>query len=541
MAEQAGGMSDTSIIPIRPSIDIVQAMLSPRLFGKWFSESSWRMWQTILRAAFALPMSDGDLALFAEVSGGRKPPPRRVTQLWVKGGRRGGKDSVASLIATYCACIEQCHLGHLRPGERAMVLCIASDRTQARIVLRYIQGYFEQNEAFAKMVLRMTPEGIELSNGCDVVVATNDFRGIRGSSILLAILDEVAFWRDENSRNPDTEVYAAVRDGMSFGGSMIIGISTPHIQGGLLFDRFRQYYGKDDDRVLFVSATSLQLRPTEWMRRKREEGFADDAVIARSEYDVEWRKPSDMFITAEKLAELVDAGIAERACEPGVQYVGAFDAALGGYGDNVDSFTAAIAHRMNSGILNAPDILVLDAVLEIEPPFNTTDAVARCAELFQRYGVTVVFGDGLARGFVEDGFTRHYIEYRLARKAPRAGETEDTAPPMVRTEIYRQALNHMFANCVRLLDDAKTNRQILGLRRRAKSGGGEDIDHLPGAHDDRANAACLAMVKAVIPVANTFYERMGNQEYFFRAHNYDPPCRQIGPCAWCDEHRGLRY
>ena len=52
------------------------------------------------------------------------------------------------------------------------------------------------------MVTRETRDGLELVNGVDIVVGTNDFRGIRGRAVLCAVLDEVAFYRDENSSTP---------------------------------------------------------------------------------------------------------------------------------------------------------------------------------------------------------------------------------------------------------------------------------------------------------------------------------------------------
>ena len=66
-----------------------------------------------------------------------------VKELWVIAGRRAGKDSVASAVATYIA-VTVDYKAHLRPGERATVLCLACDRDQAKIVHKYIRGYFEQ-------------------------------------------------------------------------------------------------------------------------------------------------------------------------------------------------------------------------------------------------------------------------------------------------------------------------------------------------------------------------------------------------------------
>jgi hypothetical protein len=112
----------------------------PELLGQWFAGESWWNWLIMLKACFAEPMTEAEQATFRELAE-RDPPERRVREAWFAIGRRGGKDSVASAVATYAATAVD-YSGFLRPGERATILCIAVDREQAGIVLKYIQGYF---------------------------------------------------------------------------------------------------------------------------------------------------------------------------------------------------------------------------------------------------------------------------------------------------------------------------------------------------------------------------------------------------------------
>jgi hypothetical protein len=72
-------------------------------FADWFPGDTWHAWKAILKGAYALPMTDDKLAFFGDVAGGRQPPKKRVRELWVVGGRRGGKDSIASLIIAHAA------------------------------------------------------------------------------------------------------------------------------------------------------------------------------------------------------------------------------------------------------------------------------------------------------------------------------------------------------------------------------------------------------------------------------------------------------
>jgi hypothetical protein len=60
-------------------------------------------------------------------------------------GRRSGKDSAASIIATFMAMTFKPQEAKLRPGERATVACLACDRDQANIVRKYIAGLVSED------------------------------------------------------------------------------------------------------------------------------------------------------------------------------------------------------------------------------------------------------------------------------------------------------------------------------------------------------------------------------------------------------------
>ena len=180
-------------------ISVSAALDDPALLGLYFSGESWATWHAVLRAAEGLPLGDDELAAFRAVAE-RDPPPHHVRELWTIVGRRGGKDSIASAIATVAALGD--YRPQLRPGERATVMCLANDRDQAKIVHRYIAGYFKTVPLLQPLAVRETDDGLLLNNGVEIVVATNSFRSVRGRTIVCAIFDECAFWRSEESRDP---------------------------------------------------------------------------------------------------------------------------------------------------------------------------------------------------------------------------------------------------------------------------------------------------------------------------------------------------
>src|SRR5262249_53612149 len=150
-----------------------------------------------------------------------------------------------------------------RPGEKAVIMCLACDREQAGIVLGYIKGLFDQVPTLAAMVTRVTANTIELSNQCVVEVHTNSYRSVRGRSIVCCIMDEVAFYRaDDTFASPDFELHAATAPGLArMPNSMLVLISTAHKRSGLLYERWKNFYGKDDEDVLCVRGTTLKFNP----------------------------------------------------------------------------------------------------------------------------------------------------------------------------------------------------------------------------------------------------------------------------------------
>src|SRR5262249_15253645 len=68
---------------MKPAISIAKALRDPNLLGAALGDiSTWRVWVAILKAAFAEPLTDDELATFKQVAGDRRPPQRRVRELW---------------------------------------------------------------------------------------------------------------------------------------------------------------------------------------------------------------------------------------------------------------------------------------------------------------------------------------------------------------------------------------------------------------------------------------------------------------------------
>jgi hypothetical protein len=466
----------TTAKPKKSPPDLVKAMNSTALFQPWFDGESWNGWKAVLRAMDALPMTDDEVAFFKGVAGGRNPPTRPVREFWAACARRTGKDSATSVVAAHSGAFFS-QQSRLRRGERASILCLACDQSQASIILGYIKSYFTEIPMLASMVVRETKTGVELANNVDITVATNDFRSIRGRAILLAILDECAFYRSENSASPDTEVYNAIRPALaSIPGSRIIGISSPYRKSGLLWDKYKKHFGQDDDDVLVIQSAVRTLNPTiseEYVAKSLEE----DPASARSEVCGEFRDDIGGWLDVATIEASVDAGVTARPPQLGrsdIRYVAGCDPA-GGTGS--DSFTAAVAHKEPDGQI------YLDALLEIRPKYSPAEAVERVAGLLKSYGLSRVVGDRYSAGWVIESFAKHGIKY-LHSDRDRSAVYSDTLP------IFTSGRAH-------ILDDKRLISQFAGLERRTMPGGRDRIDHgTRGGHDDCANSAAIAMTLA---------------------------------------------
>jgi hypothetical protein len=434
-------------------VNIVETMSDAELFEPWFIGSSWNAWRVALKGAYALPMTKAERDVFRALAG-REPPKKPVRECWFVIGRRGGKDSVASLMGTYTAAFFDPR-GKLRRGERASVLCLAVDREQAGIVLGYIKSYFTEIPYLKRMVTNETINGLELSNGVDIVVATNDFRSVRGQAIALAILDEVAYWRDDRSVAPDTETYNAIVPGTVTVSGMIIGISSPHRKGGLLYERWREHYGQKGD-VLVIRAPSLTMNPT-LDKKLIDKEIERDPAVGRAEWLAEWR---------EDLASYIDRALIEAAVDVGV--VG--DPS----GGSSDSMALAIAHRED-------DNVILDCLVERPAPFNAAAVTAEMAKTLREYGLTECRGDRYGAQWVVQSFASNGVTYFHSDRD--------------RSAIYADAVPLFTSGRVRLLDSRKLVGQFAALERRT-SATRDKIDHPRGARDDCANAAAGALVAA---------------------------------------------
>src|SRR5262249_3562321 len=158
------------------------------------------------------------------------PPTGRAQEAYAAVGRRGGKTRTTALIAAWLAAFEDWR-PNLEPGERAHVLLVAKDTTQAAGAFNYISSLFLDHPVLKDLVIAATADSLTLSNRVTIRVAAASFRGLRGYAIAALLADELGYWFDgEVSANPAEEIIAAIKPAMlQFEGrAMLLCASSPY-------------------------------------------------------------------------------------------------------------------------------------------------------------------------------------------------------------------------------------------------------------------------------------------------------------------------
>lgn len=311
--------------PALAGLSIIDAIDDPHLLGAAIRDpESWRPWRALLAALFGLPLDEYGAELFRACTGRAELPTAAFGFLWLVIGRRGGKSFAMAIIATFLACFKDWHK-YLSPGERAVVLLIAADREQSKILRRYIAGLLS-TPLLAGLVEGQTADTIDLKGAVTVEVVTRSYRTVRGRSVCVALLDELAFWRDESSANPDTEVLNAIRASMATFGSdaMVIAGSSPYSRHGALWDAFKRFHGKDDPHNLVWQAETRVMNPSvpqEFIDAEYER----DPASAAAEYGAQFRSDIAEFVSLDVIESCVPDGVFEIAPLPDVRYVAFVD------------------------------------------------------------------------------------------------------------------------------------------------------------------------------------------------------------------------
>jgi hypothetical protein len=471
-------------------LSLGDALLDLEVLGHTITGPSWKPWRSLLLAATGERLTKSERVHFEQLTGRAREPLKRVDELCLVIGRRGGKSRAMSVLASWLAsCIDYSNV--LAPGERGIVLLVAVDARQASIMLDYVAAIFEQSEQLKRLISRRVDDALHLKTGISIECRAANFRRLRGPTYIAVLADELAFWfDDELSANPAAEIIAAVRPALSTTHGPLIMASSPYARRGVLFETWRDNYGPQGDPLVLVAHGSSRDLNSTLPQKTIDRALARDPAKAKSEYLAQWRTDVESFLDREVVEAAVIDGRHELAPVHGTRYVAFVDVSGGGS----DSTCLAIAHRDRDGIA------VLDLVRERQPPCSQEQVVEEFCDILRARHITKVTGDAYAGSWPAERFAAHGIRYELSERT--------------KSELFGDLLPALNSGRVQLLDHHRLVGQLCNLERKVARSGKDSISHPPGQHDDLANvcAGSLCLVASTRPAmhfSSTMLERAG--------------------------------
>jgi hypothetical protein len=460
--------------PSRPAVlDLLDA-------AGWMAGDTWHAWRCLTRATFGDALAPADIATtetFTRFTG-RPWPTERMREVYVASGRGSGKSLWAARVGVALAVtFDRAAYPNLAPGERPIVLLLASDRAQSEVLFAYALGALQSDPALAALIEGdPTLDRIDLRNGVSIMIGTSSYRWARGRLYLAVLADEAAFWDRQERANSPEEIFRALKPGLRLDCSVLIVISTVYRRRGPLYAADQAHYGRAG-RVLVWKSSTSDMNPS-YDVSMIAAALAADPQAARAEYLSEYRSDLESYLSAEVIEACVDRGVATRGLLAGPLYV-AFADPSGAGTERADSMVLAIAHPEVEA--DGTVVSVLDLIDEVRPPFSPDAVVARFAETCRAYGIDYIRGDRYGGSWPASRFAAYGLHY------------DPSAKP--KSDLYVEAVGALFSpQRARLLDHPVLLRQLSTLERRTGRGGRDAVDHPPGARDDVANAVVGALL-----------------------------------------------
>jgi hypothetical protein len=211
--------------------------------------------------------------------------PKLGIELVLVCGRRSGKTFIASIISAYEAYklilkVDPQKHYKLPQGEEIRIINVASTTDQALILAKATQNRLLNSKWFTPYVDSKNQSEIRLRTKHDLKLYTDEIkrhgrpldshvslkiqalpctaRGIRGGSIIVGILDEIAHFIDNEGNRSGDQIYEALTPSVATFGldGKIVCISSPYIKSGIFYDLYLDAIGRegeehDENKTMF--------------------------------------------------------------------------------------------------------------------------------------------------------------------------------------------------------------------------------------------------------------------------------------------------
>ena len=294
---------------------------------------------------------------------------------------------------------------------------------------------------------------------------------LRGLQPRLLLLDEACFLPAEGPRG-DYELLEAVRPGMAMvPGAQTMTISSPWVEQGLVYDRFRRR--AELDGVVVFQAASWELNPhipQGFLDRERER----DPEYFKREYCGEFVGSITAYLPSEAVEACTVSGRTMLPPQKGIEYRAALDQTY-----KADTFVLAIAHR-------AEDRIVVDRLKGWRPgrgkPVRLDMLLPELQAELEPYRLKHVQGDQFAA-----------VPFRELMRERGLWYEEKTFTNESKRDMYASLKDALISQRLELLDHTLSLRELRTLEARALPSGAVRIEAPRGAgfSDDYADALAI--------------------------------------------------
>jgi len=387
-------------------------------------------------------------------------------------GRRSGKTTMAAIVCLH-SCLFRADLDAMvRPGERRYAVAVATNREQARLLVRAARSIVEDSPLLAELVESATEDELTFRNGTALRSFACSARGSRGWPVSAFVMDEAAHFLTETDgyQTADRVWEALVPSTAQFGdAARVIVSSTPYGREGLFARLYEQAdRGELPDAVAHHGSTA-EVNPTITTEFLAAEEARDPDAFAQ-EYEANFTASGDAYLDFSRF-EIANRGplppAALRGCVVGLDPAFARD-----------PFGVAVVGR---DAVRAGHLLV--ARIEARRPTGSfVEPVDAVAALAREYGARIVTDQYAAAAVVE----------RL-RDAGLPVRTH-TMTATTKTAIFGELRARLYDGSLDLLDDPETIAELRRLRTRFTAGQAAVLNpRVGGSHGDRAQALALAV------------------------------------------------
>jgi hypothetical protein len=460
----------------------------------------------LVRVAFDGEQPEGRLGEL--IFGSLEPIPQSARGvLCAVCGARSGKTYVLGALRLLHQSLTT-PLETLAPGEQAIGLIVAPDMRLARQALSYVKGACRMRKQLSALVVAETADSITLRRpeggvvAIECLPATAGGGAVRGRSLVGALLDEAAFFRDDSYKVNDAEIFKAVHPRMLPGAQLVIA-STPWVKKGLLYELYRGNYGKHQTAVA-AHAPTLLLRDVPLTREIVERERQLDPDNARREFDAEF-----MDLDAQAF---FDSRAIERSVDPKLVLPLSYDP---------DACTAvgsdfAFRHDSSALVAVARDraLYRVANVLELRPtegPLVPSAVVGVFARIARGYQCEGVVADSHYRESISEHLDQHDL---LLFSAPEGVTGKNSTFTKFRTLLH--------GGKFRLPEHTRLIRQLREVQAKPTAGGQISIQSprwKTGGHGDLVSALVLATDychKHVFPDIPAALPQAGSVEFYQR-------------------------